>query len=77
MGDMALALALTRDSGSGRVTIDSSGAPQCSYWPSKRDRAGMVKVGAWLGGRVDGSCWLAGSHVCWVAVVADRHPIKQ
>ena len=51
MGDMAVALALTRDSGSGRVTIDELGRPRCSYWPSRRDRDSMVKVS-------EGRSWL-------------------
>ena len=40
----ALLLVLTRDKGSGRVTIGRDGFPRIHYWPAKHDRASMMKV---------------------------------
>ena len=40
----ALLLVLTRDKGSGRVTIGRDGLPRIHYWPGKHDRASMMKV---------------------------------
>ena len=40
----ALLLVLTRDKGSGRVTIGKDGLPRIHYWPDKHDRASMMKV---------------------------------
>lgn len=40
----ALLLVLTRDRGSGRVTIGRDGLPRIHYWPDKHDRASMMKV---------------------------------
>ena len=40
----ALLLVLTRDKGSGRVTIGRDGLPRIHYWPDKHDRASMMDV---------------------------------
>ena len=40
----ALLLVLTRDKGSGRVTIGKDGLPRILYWPDKHDRASMMDV---------------------------------
>jgi hypothetical protein len=40
----SIVLVLTRDKGSGRVTIGSDGLPRVHYWPDAHDRASMMKV---------------------------------
>ena len=37
-------LVLTRDRGSGRVTIGKDGLPRVAYWPNAFDRANMLKA---------------------------------
>jgi hypothetical protein len=39
-------LVLTRDRGSGRITIGRDGLPRVHYWPNAHDRASMMKVSA-------------------------------
>lgn len=39
-------LVLTRDRGSGRVTIGKDGLPRVAYWPNAFDRANMLKARA-------------------------------
>lgn len=39
-------LVLTRDRGSGRVTIGKDGLPRVTYWPNAFDRANMLKARA-------------------------------
>ena len=43
----AIVLVLTRDKGSGRVTIGRDGLPRIRYWPDAHDRGSMLKVGFW------------------------------
>ena len=40
----AIVLVLTRDKGSGRVTIGGDGLPRIRYWPDAHDRGSMLKV---------------------------------
>ena len=39
-----LLLVLTRDRGSGRVTIGRNGLPRIHYWPDRHDRDSMMNV---------------------------------
>ena len=41
---VSVVLVLTRDKGSGRVTIGADGLPRVHYWPNKQDRASMMDV---------------------------------
>lgn len=41
---VSIVLVLTRDRGSGRVTIGKDGLPRLRYWPDAHDRANMMKV---------------------------------
>ena len=41
---VSVVLVLTRDKGSGRVTIGADGLPRVHYWPSKQDRQSMMNV---------------------------------
>ena len=43
---VSVVLVLTRDKGSGRVTIGADGLPRVHYWPSKQDRNAMMNVSA-------------------------------
>ena len=43
---VSVVLVLTRDKGSGRVTIGADGLPRVHYWPNKQDRASMMNVSA-------------------------------
>ncbi|EIE19802.1 FAD/NAD(P)-binding domain-containing protein, partial [Coccomyxa subellipsoidea C-169] len=40
---VSIVLVLTRDRGSGRVTIGKDGLPRLRYWPDAHDRANMMK----------------------------------
>jgi hypothetical protein len=42
------AVVFTRDSGSGRVSIDREGRPVITYWPCDVTRQHMVEVRRWL-----------------------------
>ena len=49
---VAVTLVLTRDRGSGRVTIGRDGLPRLHYWPDEHDRESMMQVtatGCWPG----------------------------
>ena len=41
---VSVVLVLTRDKGSGRVTIGADGLPRVHYWPNKQDRNSMMNV---------------------------------
>lgn len=41
---VSIILVLTRDKGSGRVTIGRDGLPRVHYWPDAHDRASMMNV---------------------------------
>ena len=41
---VSIALVLTRDKGSGRVTIGRDGLPRIHYWPNSHDRTSMMDV---------------------------------
>ena len=41
---VSIVLVLTRDRGSGRVTIGKDGLPRLHYWPDAHDRGSMMKV---------------------------------
>ena len=43
---MGVILVLTRDKGSGRVTIGRDGLPRMHYWPNKHDQQSMMNVRA-------------------------------
>ena len=43
---VAVTLVLTRDRGSGRVTIGRDGLPRLHYWPDEHDRESMMQVTA-------------------------------
>ena len=43
---MGVILVLTRDKGSGRVTIGRDGLPRMHYWPNKHDQQSMMNGGA-------------------------------
>ena len=43
---MGVILVLTRDRGSGRVTIGRDGLPRMHYWPNKHDQQSMMNVRA-------------------------------
>ncbi len=45
---VSVVLVLTRDKGSGRVTIGADGLPRVHYWPNKQDRASMMNVSSFL-----------------------------
>ena len=65
---VAVTLVLTRDKGSGRVTIGRDGLPRLHYWPNEHDRESMMQVIAtvcWPGDQVTGCLfkqWLAACH---------------
>jgi len=40
----AILLVLTRDKGSGRVTVGKDGLPRIHYWPDSHDRESMMNV---------------------------------
>ena len=41
---ISVVLVLTRDKGSGRVTLGPDGLPRVHYWPDKHDRQSMMNV---------------------------------
>ena len=52
-----LLLVLTRDKGSGKVTIGRDGLPRIHYWPDKHDRGSMMDVSpSTLARAATGSC---------------------
>ena len=65
---VAVTLVLTRDKGSGRVTIGRDGRPRLHYWPNEHDRESMMQVTAawcWPGDQVTECAlkqWLAACH---------------